>query len=409
MTGSRYFENKMTVKDVDCAGKRVLVRVDFNVPLGKDGGVADDFRIRSALPTLEYILKQGSQLILMSHLGRPKGKRVPDLSLAPVREALESLLKVRVEFAGDCIGSEVEAAAASLAAGEVLLLENLRFHSEETDNDPEFAKQLAALADIYVNDAFGTAHRAHASTEGITHFISPAVAGFLLMKEIEFLGGVLVKPEKPFIAILGGAKVSGKIDVIKNLMDKVDGMLIGGGMANTFLKAEGAEIGSSLFEESSLGLAGEIMKMAESRQVKFLLPVDYIAADRVEEGAATTVIEPGQDVPVGYSLVDVGPATVALFGEEVRRARTVFWNGPMGIFEVEDFSGGTVGLSKAVAEATAGGTVSILGGGDTASAARKAGVADMMTHISTGGGASLEFVEGKQLPGIAALTGRGEV
>jgi len=409
MTGSRYFENKMTVKDVDCAGKRVLVRVDFNVPLGKDGGVADDFRIRSALPTLEHILKQGAKLILMSHLGRPKGKRVPDLSLAPVREALELLLKVRVEFAGDCIGSEVEAAAASLAAGEVLLLENLRFHSEETDNDPEFAKQLAALADIYVNDAFGTAHRAHASTEGITHFISPAVAGFLLMKEIEFLGGVLVKPEKPFIAILGGAKVSGKIDVIKNLMDKVDGMLIGGGMANTFLKAEGAEIGSSFFEESSLGLAGEIMKMAESRQVKFLLPVDYIAADKVEEGAATTVIEPGQDVPVGYSLVDVGPATVALFGEEVRRARTVFWNGPMGIFEVEDFSGGTVGLSKAVAEATAGGTVSILGGGDTASAARKAGVADMMTHISTGGGASLEFVEGKQLPGIAALTGRGEV
>lgn len=408
MTDRRYFENKMSVRDVDCTGKRVLVRVDFNVPLGKDGKVADDFRIRSALPTLEYILKQGAKLILMSHLGRPKGKRVPEMSLAPVRDVLELLLKVKVEFARDCVGPEAEQAAASLARGEVLLLENLRFHSEETDNDPEFAKRLAGLADVYVNDAFGTAHRAHASTEGITRFASPAVAGFLLEKEIEFLGGVLVEPERPFIAILGGAKISGKIDVIKNLMGKVDGMLIGGGMANTFLKAEGAEIGSSLFEESSLDLAGEIMGLAEAKQVKFLLPADYVAADKVEEGAATVAIEPGQPVPEGYALVDVGPATVALFGEEVMRARTVFWNGPMGVFEVEDFSRGTVELSKAVAEATGGGTVSILGGGDTASAAKKAGVADKMTHISTGGGASLEFVEGKKLPGIAALTDRGE-
>lgn len=409
MTGSKYFENKMTVKDVDCSGKRVLVRVDFNVPLGKDGGVADDFRIRAALPTLEYILKQNAKLILMSHLGRPKGKRVAGLSLSPVREVLEALLKVKVKFARDCVGSEAEEAAASLAPGEVLLLENLRFHAEETDNDPEFAKQLAGLADVYVNDAFGTAHRAHASTEGITHFTSPAVAGILLEKEIEFLGGVLVEPGRPFIAILGGAKISGKIDVIKNLMDKVDGMLIGGGMANTFLKAKGVEIGSSLFEESSLGLADEIMKMAEAGQVKFLLPADYIAADKVEQGARTMSIKAGQDVPEGYALVDVGPGTVGVFGEEVKRARTVFWNGPMGVFEVEDFSQGTVGLSKAVAEATEGGTVSVLGGGDTASAARRAGVADMMTHISTGGGASLEFVEGKELPGIAALTGRGEV
>jgi phosphoglycerate kinase len=408
MSNAKYFENKMTVSDVDCAGKRVLVRVDFNVPIGKDGKVADDFRIRSALPTLEHILRQGAKLILMSHLGRPKGKRVPEMSLAPVRDALEGLLGVKVGFAEDCVGPGVAEATANLAGGEVLLLENLRFHAEETDNDPEFARQLAGLADVYVNDAFGTAHRAHASTEGITHFISPAVAGFLLEREIEFLGGVLVEPAKPFIAILGGAKISGKIDVIKNLMDKVDGMLIGGGMANTFLKADGAEIGSSLYEESSLDLAREIMALAESRQVKFLLPADYVAADKVEEGAATMVIEPGQPVPEGYALVDVGPATVLLFGEEVKSARTVFWNGPMGVFEVEDFSRGTVDLSKAVAEATAGGTVSVLGGGDTASAAKKAGVAGEMTHISTGGGASLEFVEGKELPGIAALTGRGE-
>ncbi len=408
MSEKRYFENKMTVRDINLAGKRVLVRVDFNVPLGKDGKVADDFRIKSALPTLEYILGQGARLILMSHLGRPKGKRVPEMSLAPVRDALERLLGVGVKFAPDCVGPEVEAMAGSLKEGEVLLLENLRFHSEETDNDPGFAKKLAGLADVYVNDAFGTAHRAHASTEGVTHFTSPAVAGFLLEKEIEFLGGVLVNPERPFVAILGGAKISGKIDIIKNLMDKVDGMLIGGGMANTFLKAGGAEIGSSLFEESSLDLAREIMKLAEARKVKFLLPTDYVAADKVEEGAATMAVEAGRPVPEGYSLVDIGPGTVALFAGEVRRARTVFWNGPMGVFEIDDFSRGTVSLSKAVAEATGSGTISVLGGGDTASAAKKAGVADRMTHISTGGGASLEFVGGKVLPGIAALTDRGE-
>ena len=408
MSETRYFENKMTVKDVGLAGKRVLVRVDFNVPLGKDGKVADDFRIRSALPTLEYILGQGAKLILMSHLGRPKGKRVPELSLAPVRDALEALLGVPVKFAPDCVGPEVEKVADSLQDGEVLLLENLRFYSEETDNDPGFAEQLAALADVYVNDAFGTAHRAHASTEGITHFTSPAVAGFLLEKEIEFLGGLLVDPEKPFVAILGGAKISGKIDVIKNLMDRVDGILIGGGMANTFLKASGADIGNSLFEESSLDVAREITDLAEARQIKFLLPADYVAADKVEEGAATAPVEPGQPVPDGYALVDIGPGAVALFGEEVMRARTVFWNGPMGVFEIDEFSVGTVDLAKAVAAATSGGTVSVLGGGDTASAAKKAGVADRITHISTGGGASLEFVGGKVLPGIAALTDRGE-
>jgi len=357
---------------------------------------------------LEYILRQGAKLVLMSHLGRPKGKRVPELSLAPVRDALESLLGVPVKFAPDCVGPEVGKLADSLEEGEVLLLENLRFYSEETGNDPGFAERLAALADVYVNDAFGTAHRAHASTEGITHLTSPAVAGFLLEKEIEFLGGLLVDPEKPFVAILGGAKISGKIGVIKNLMDRVDGILIGGGMANTFLKADGADIGSSLFEESSLDVAREITNLAEAKQVKFLLPADYVAADKVEEGAATVAVEPGQPVSDGWALVDIGPGTVALFGEEVMQASTVFWNGPMGVFEVDEFSGGTVDLAKAVADATSAGTVSVLGGGDTASAAKKAGVADRITHISTGGGASLEFVGGKVLPGIAALTDRGE-
>ena len=408
MSEKKYFENKMTVKDIDLAGKRALVRVDFNVPLGKDGKVADDFRIKSALQTLQFILGQGAGLILMSHLGRPKGKRVPEMSLAPVRDALEPLVGAPVKLAPDCVGPEVEAMAGSVKAGDVLLLENLRFHSEETDNDSGFAKQLAGLGDVYVNDAFGTAHRAHASTEGVTHFTSPAVAGFLLEKEILFLGGVLVKPGKPFVAILGGAKISGKIDIIKNLMDKVDGMLIGGGMANTFLKAGGAEIGSSLFEASSLDLAREIIKLAEARDVRFLLPADYVAAARVEEGAATQTVEPGQPVPEGYSLVDVGARTVKLFGDEVKRACTVFWNGPMGVFEIDEFSRGTIDLSKAVAAATDSGTISVLGGGDTASAAKKAGVADRIRHISTGGGASLEFVGGKVLPGIAALTDRGE-
>jgi phosphoglycerate kinase len=408
MSHTRYFENKMTVREVDLTAKRVLVRVDFNVPLGRDGEVADDFRIRAAVPTLEYILKEGGKLVLMSHLGRPKGKRVPEMSLAPVRDALEPLLGVRPGFAPDCVGPEVEGMVSSLRPGEVLLLENLRFHSEETDNDPGFAEQLARLGDVYVNDAFGTAHRAHASTEGITHFIRPAVAGFLLMNEIEFLGGLLLGPEKPFVAILGGAKISGKIDIVKNLMDRVDGMLIGGGMANTFLRADGAEIGNSLFEESSLGLAREIVGLAEAKHVKFLLPADYVAADRIEDGAATVAIKPGQPVPEGYAIADVGPETVALFGAEVMGARTVFWNGPMGVFEVEEFSKGTVELSRVVADATAAGAVSVLGGGDTASAARRAGVADSITHISTGGGASLEFVGGKVLPGIAALTGKGE-
>lgn len=408
MEDKRYFEGKMTVKDVELAGRRVLVRVDFNVPLKDGGGVADDFRIRSALPTLKYILKQGGKLIMMSHLGRPKGKRVPGMSLSPVRDALEPLLGVPVGFAPDCLGEETEKMVAALEPGGALLLENLRFHSEETENDSGFAERLAGLADVYVNDAFGTAHRAHASTEGITHFVSPAVQGFLLEKEIEFLGGMLVNPEKPFVAILGGAKISGKIDVIKNLMQKADGMLIGGGMANTFMKADGAELGDSLVEESSLDLAGEIMRLAEASEVKLLLPVDYVAADRVEEGAAVVKVEPGQPVPKGYAIVDVGPATVSLFAEETMRARTIFWNGPMGVFEVKEFSKGTVDLSKAVARATEAGAVSVLGGGDTARAAKEAGVADKITHISTGGGASLEFVEGKRLPGIAALTDRGE-
>jgi phosphoglycerate kinase len=407
----RYFENKMTVKDVDCTGKRVLMRVDFNVPLGEDGKVADDLRIKSALPTLEYVLKKNAKVILMSHLGRPKGKRVPGMSLAPVKEALEGMVDAPVHFADDCVGPDVEKAAASLEGGEILLLENLRFHPEETENEPGFAKKLASLGEVYVDDAFGTAHRAHASTTGVTNFISPAVAGFLLEREIEFLGKVLVNPSKPFVAILGGAKISGKIDVIQNLIGKVDGMLIGGGMANTFMKAAGKEIGDSLYEESALETARGLVELAGSKEVDFLLPADYLAAKKVEAGARTVEVQESQAVPAGYAIVDIGPRTITLFSDKVRRAHTIFWNGPMGIFEIEDFSKGTVELARAVADATTGGTISVIGGGDTASAAKKAGVAAEITHVSTGGGASLEFVGGKELPGIAALTdkGRGQV
>jgi phosphoglycerate kinase len=386
--------DKKTVKDIDVKGKRVLVRVDFNVPLA-GGEVADDTRIRAALPTIRYLLNQGAAVILISHLGRPKGEVREDLRMNPVARRLSKLLGQEVVKVGDCIGPEVEAAAARLKSGEVLLLENLRFHKEETENDPTFAAKLAALADIYVNDAFGAAHRAHASVSGMTAFL-PAVAGFLMEKELNFLGAALERPERPFIAILGGAKVSDKIGVIENLLSKVDALLIGGGMANTFLKAQGYEVGESLVEEESLPLAREILTKAGKRLV---LPKDVVVADAFDaEARAKTV---GVDeVPVGWRILDIGPKTVRLFGERLALAKTVVWNGPMGVFEFPRFAQGTVAIAQKLAQIEA---VTIIGGGDTAAAVKQAGQADKMSHISTGGGASLEFLEGKTLPGVAAL------
>jgi 3-phosphoglycerate kinase len=405
---AQYFQNRMTIRDIDVRGKRVLIRVDLNVPLSKGGKVEDDFRIRSSLPTIRYVLENGGRPILISHLGRPKGKRVPELSLRPVREVLERLLKVKVHLASDCIGDDAAKMAEALGPGEVLLLENSRFHAEETSNDAAFAETLARLADVYVNDAFGTAHRAHASTEGVTHYIRPAVAGFLMEKELEFLGKLLADPERPFLAIIGGAKISGKIEVLKNLMDKVDALIIGGGIANTFLKADGYDIGGSLCEDESLPVAREIMDLARTKGVAFLLPDDFIVAAEVASGSNAGRLSRSQPVPRDRSIVDIGEKTRAKFIDEIRKARTIFWNGPMGVFEIDDFAGGTLELARAVAAVTKDGAVSVIGGGDTASAVARAGVRDAVTHISTGGGASLEFVEGKELPGVAALTMKGE-
>lgn len=408
MSEPEYFENRMTIEDVSLAGKRVLVRVDFNVPLGANREIEDDFRIRAALPTIEYVLAQGGKPILLSHLGRPKGERVEGLSLEPVRHRLAGLLGRRVHLAPDCVGAETKKMVASVKIGEVLLLENCRFHGEETENRVDFARELAALGDIYVNDAFGTAHRAHASTEGVAHLLRPAVAGFLMKEEIRALGNLLADPRKPYVAIIGGAKISGKIEVLKNLMDRVDALLIGGGIANTFLKAEGVEIGDSLFEESSLGVAREIIDLAGSKGVAFMLPEDFLVADEVSSGSTVRVKSIADGVGEAGSIVDIGEKTLVAFIEHIGRAGTIFWNGPLGVFEIEDFSRGTLEIAQSVAAAAQGGAFAVVGGGDTASAAAKALVKDKITHVSTGGGASLEFVEGKELPGIAALSKRGE-
>ena len=401
MDGSHYFENVLTLRDIDPAGKRVFVRVDFNVPLAKDGAVRDDFRIRSSLPTIKDIIDRGGKPILASHLGRPKGKPVPEYSMKPVRGVLEGLLGAKVHLAPDCVGREVLDAVEGLEAGEALLLENLRFHPEEEANDPGFCRELASLADVYVNDAFGTAHRAHASTEGVARLLRPAVAGFLMEREIEFLGKIVSRPDRPLVAILGGAKISDKIEVLKNLVAKVDCMLVGGGMANTFLKAKGLDVGNSLFEAGSVGVAGEVIGLAGQRGVTLLLPSDFVCASRVEAGAE---IRSGTSVPPGFSIVDVGEETIARFAEAVAGARTIFWNGPLGVFEIPEFARGTYEIARAVARATGAGATSVIGGGDTASAMAGAGVKDRVTHVSTGGGASLEFVEGKHLPGIVALS-----
>ena len=390
---------KKTVKDVDVRSRRVLVRVDYNVPLDANGNVSDDKRITASLPTINYLLEQGARIILCSHLGRPKGEVKKEFSLAPVAKRLKELLpNVNIYFASDCIGEEAQQKAAALKDGEILLLENLRFHKEEEKNDPEFAKKLASLAEIYVSDAFGTVHRAHASTAGVAAYL-PAVAGFLIGKELSIMGGALENPERPFVAILGGAKVADKIGVITNLLNKCDTLLIGGGMAYTFFKAMGYEIGDSLLDAESIDLAKQLMETAKQKGVKLLLPVDTVVAKAFAADAEHMTVA-SNAIPAGWQGLDIGEKTRELFAAEIKNAKTVIWNGPMGVFEFPEFAKGTEAVAKACAEC--GGTT-IIGGGDSASAVKKLGYADKMTHISTGGGASLEFLEGKVLPGVAAL------
>ena len=389
--------NKKTIEDIDVAGKKVLVRCDFNVPI-KNGVISDDKRIRESLRTIRYLAEHGARVILCSHLGRPKDEESKKAcTLAPVAQRLSELLGKEVKFTTDIIGDEAHAMAASLNDGDIMVIENVRFYKEETKNDPEFAKALASLADIFVNDAFGTAHRAHASTAGVADYL-PAVCGYLIQKEISIMGGALKEPKRPFVAILGGAKVSDKIGVITNLIDKVDTLIIGGAMAYTFNAARGKKIADSKFEEDKLDLAKDILAKAEAKGVKFLLPVDNMAADAFDENANKKVFE--GDIDDGWMGLDIGPKTQAIFAEAVKDAGTVVWNGPMGVFEMAPFAVGTIAVAKAIAESNA---ISIIGGGDSAAAVEQLGFADKMTHISTGGGASLEFLEGLELPGIACL------
>lgn len=386
--------NKKTVKDIDIKGKRVLMRVDFNVPMA-DGKVVDDKRIRASLPTIQYVLDQGASVILMSHLGRPKGGPDPEFSLKPAAEVLAGLLGRPVQMAPDCVGPEVEKMAKALKPGEVLMLENTRFHAGEEKNDLDFARQLAALGEVYVNDAFGSAHRAHASTEGVAHFL-PAVSGFLMEQELEYLGRATSNPERPYIAILGGAKISDKIAVVENLLTKCDKLIIGGGMANTFLAAKGYNMQDSLVEAASVETAKAIMSKAGD---KLILPVDAVIADKFDAEANSQVVNV-DEIPAGWRMLDVGPRTLESYKRALSGARLVVWNGPVGVFEFPKFAAGTFALAKLLAES---GATTVIGGGDSASAVKKAGVAKQMTHISTGGGASLEFLEGKELPGVAAL------
>jgi len=395
--------NKLTIEDFPLKGKRVFIRVDFNVPLDENLKITDDRRIRSALATINYAIDEGAKVILASHLGRPKGKVSPRASLAPVAKRLQRLLDTEVIFADDCMGPQVENFVSKMKNGDVLLLENLRFHPGEERNEEEFAKALARLADVYVNDAFGAAHRAHASIVGIAKFI-PAAAGFLLKREIEYLKGAVTSPVRPFVAILGGAKVSGKIGVLENLIDKVDKVIVGGGMAFTFLKAMGHEIGNSLVEAEMLDFAKTIREKLISNNVKFYLPVDCVIAQSMEPGVETKLVTT-QEIPRGWLALDIGPASVKLFSEAIQDAKTVIWNGPMGVFELDAFSRGTYAIAHSVADAYA---LTIVGGGDTDLAVHKAGVSDSISFISTGGGASLQLLEGKELPGIAALSDRKE-
>ncbi len=393
---------KQSIDAVAVSGRTALVRVDFNVPM-ESGVITDDSRIVGSLPTIRKITGGGGKAILMSHLGRPKGKPKPEYSLRPVAEHLGRLLGTPAAFASDCVGEPARTAVAAMKGGDVLLLENLRFHPEEEANDPAFAKQLASLGDYFVNDAFGTAHRAHASTEGVTRFLKPAVAGYLLRKELDYLGRAVGNPARPYAAIIGGAKISGKIDVIQNLLDKVDSLLIGGGMMFTFYRAQGLEVGKSLVEEDKVGLAGEILKAAAAKKVRFLLPVDCVIADAFENQAnRRTVLVNG--ITPGWMGLDIGDETIKLYNRELDSAATVVWNGPMGVFEMSNFSGGTVAMAKTLARRTEAGATTIVGGGDSAAALSKLHYENKVSHVSTGGGASLEFLEGKTLPGVAALT-----
>jgi len=400
--------NKVTVADINFRSQRVLVRVDFNVPLDDKQNITDDSRIKAALPTLKKILNDGGKVIACSHLGRPKGKHVPEMSLRPVAKRLSELLGMEVGFAEDCIGPEASNVIRKMKDGDCLLLENLRFHAEETKNDPEFAKRLASLGDIYVNDAFGSAHRAHASTEGVTRYFDQAIAGFLIEKEIKYLGQALTEPKRPFAAILGGAKIAGKIDVITNLMDKVDLLLIGGGMAFTFAKAMGYQIGNSLVDNEKVELAGKIIKKVQSSRAKLFFPSDAIVASEISDNARTKVVKVGK-IPDGMMGLDIGPDTIKLFKEKLADCKTVIWNGPMGVFEHKPFAGGTIAIAKILADLTKHGATTIVGGGDSGAAVSQAGLDDKLSHISTVGGASLEFLEGKILPGIAALTNQIKV
>ena len=394
---------KMTIEDLELSGKRVLVRVDFNVPLDEKQKVTDAKRIFETLPTIKKIIESGGRAILMSHLGRPKGQPKPEFSLRPVAEKLKELTGKPVQFATDCIGKDVEEQAAKLQDGDILLLENLRFHAEEEKNDSGFAAKLARLGEIYVNDAFGSAHRAHASTEGVTKHFQQCAAGYLMQKELAYLGKAVGNPERPYVAVLGGAKISGKIDVISNLLDKVDALLIGGGMAYTFFKAEGKEIGKSLLEEDKIGLAKEIIAKAAEKNVKMLFPVDCVLADKFDKDANTEIVDAGGIKP-DWQALDIGPKTIELFKNELLNAKTVVWNGPMGVFEMDKFATGTNEIAKLLAETTRKGAMTIIGGGDSAAAIAKMGLEKEMSHVSTGGGASLEFLEGKELPGVTALT-----
>lgn len=395
--------DKVFIEDLDLKGKRVLVRVDFNVPLDGDLNITDTSRIDASLPTIQTILDKGGKAVLMSHLGRPKGKRVNKMSLYPAAVALGQKLNRPVILAPDCIGPGVEILVSRMQEGEVVLLENLRFYKQETDNDETFSKELAKLADVYINDAFGTAHRAHASTEGVARHVESKAIGYLIKKELDYLGKAIADPKKPFAAILGGAKVSDKIKVIENLLDKVQMLVIGGGMANTFLKAKGIDIGDSLFEETALEMAKDVIGKAAGKGVELLLPVDAILAQALEAGTETKVADADAGVPAGWKILDIGPKTLELFKAKINTAMTVFWNGPMGVFEVADFSKGTFGVAEALAEVTAKGAITIIGGGDSAAAINQAGLDSKISHLSTGGGASLEFVEGKVLPGVAAI------
>lgn len=395
--------NKLTIDNIELKGKRVLTRVDFNVPLDENLNITDDNRITAALPTIKKIMSDGGKLILMSHLGRPKGQVKPEFSLTPVAKRLSELLNGEVKFINDCVGEDVKAEVEALKNGEVLLLENLRFYKEETDNDPEFAKKLSELGDVYVNDAFGTAHRAHASTEGVTKFISTCAAGYLMQKELDYLGKAIANPQRPFTAILGGAKISGKIDVIENLASKVDILIIGGGMAYTFFKAMGFEIGTSLLEEEKIDLAKQTLEKLSNSKVRLLLPLDVVVTSEFDNNSPREIVDV-KNIPADKMGLDIGPATCEEFEKAVLESKTVVWNGPMGVFEMENFAHGTNAVANALAKATSEGAVSIIGGGDSAAAIKQAGLENKVSHVSTGGGASLEFLEGKSLPGVEALS-----